>query len=253
MCMSNYRGARERAVCVFDSGIGGLGLLAACAKACPHTSFIYFADNYNVPYGGRPAEKIKSLALSAFERIAAIEPAAAVVACNTVTAVCIDELRKKYSFPVVGIQPAVKQAVAAVPGECLVLATPATVKSRSFADLCERWGQGRVRAAGCEGLAAYIESHICDYPDIDVSPLLPAASPCSVVLGCTHYAFAAKCIAGTYSVPVFDGILGTADHLRTLLEKEQNICLNNQKIEFLGGDFLKNAKIYSSLFGDYNK
>ena len=114
-------------------------------------------------------------------------------------------------------------------------------------------GQGRVRAAGCEGLAAYIESHICDYPDIDVSPLLPAASPCSVVLGCTHYAFAAKCIAEIYSVPVFDGILGTADHLRTLLEKEQNICLNNQKIEFLGGDFLKNAEIYSSLFGDYNK
>ena len=46
-------------VCVFDSGIGGLNLLHACAVRCPGADFLYFADNFNMPYGELPAEKVR--------------------------------------------------------------------------------------------------------------------------------------------------------------------------------------------------
>ena len=232
-------------VCVFDSGIGGLNLLAACVGVCPDRSFVYFADNFNVPYGNLAPERIKELAFSAFEKIAALNPAAAVVACNTVTSVCITDLRAKYSFPIIGIQPAVKQAVAEK-GECLVLATPATVGSASFRALCARSG-GNIAVHACPGLAEYIEEHVSDYPFIDVSPFLPPERPSAVVLGCTHYIFSADSIKKTYCCPIFDGILGTADHLGKILGNCHKNSFINQKIQFIGGDTAKNKAIFDLL------
>lgn len=244
MCQTIIR--RSGPVCIFDSGIGGLNLLAACARACPGVDFAYFADNYNMPYGSLPPKRVEELVLRIFEDIAALDPTAAVVACNTATAVCIEKLRKVYDFPILGIQPAIKPAVK-IPGPCLVLATPATVASASFSALVSRWGEGRAHAFGCEGLAEYIEKNIGLFPDFDLSPYLPPFAPSSVVLGCTHYVFAAKAISEAYSCATFDGILGTADHLRLLFGNCQKNCSNRQKISFIGGDFNKNRKIYQLL------
>ena len=250
MCGERERGGRP--VCVFDSGAGGLNLLYECASRLRHTSFCYFADNYNVPYGSLPAGRIRSLVSGIFEEISSLNPLAAVVACNTATAVCISRLRARYSFPIIGIQPAVKQAVK-TEGECLVLATPATLSSPSFAALCASFGKGRVRAAACPALAGYIEEHIFEYPRLDVARFLPEGRPSSVVLGCTHYVFAKNAIAEHYGCATFDGILGTADHLCTLCGKEDKNSLFNQKISFFGGDFNKNSKIYSMLSDINNK
>lgn len=95
----------------------------------------------------------------------------------------------------------------------------------------------------CPHLAAYIEGNICDYPDFDLSCLLPARHPSSVVLGCTHYVFAEEVIAKHYGCAIFDGILGIADHLRLLLGNLQNNSLYKQKISFFRGDFQKNRQI----------
>ncbi len=234
-------------MCVFDSGIGGLNLLAACVKKCPGCDFVYVADNYNMPYGSLPPERVRALVSEAFEGIAKLNPVAAVLACNTATALCISDLRARFSFPIIGIQPAIKQAVKEG-GKCLVLATPATVASQSFSALCKKYGEGRTEVVACGGLAAYIEEHIFEYPRFELSSFLPICRPSGVVLGCTHYVFASHSIAQAYSCPVFDGILGTADHLRVLLGISQKFSLRKQKIAFLGGDFVKNEKIYVSIF-----
>lgn len=249
MCNNNVD--RNGPVCIFDSGIGGLNLLAECARLCPSRDFIYFADNYNMPYGSLEPERVRELVFAIFARMAEFSPSAAVVACNTATALCISDLRKRYDFPIIGIQPAIKQAVK-VAGECLVLATPATVSSPSFIALCKKYGEGRVRAAGCPSLAAYIENNIDLFPDFDLSGLLPPFNPASVVLGCTHYVFAAKAISEAYSCATYDGILGTSDHLCLHLGNEHKISLNNQKIEFIGGDFNKNRRIFGMLTGYKN-
>ena len=244
MCCTQF----FRPVCIFDSGIGGINLLVACARMCPHTDFMYFADNFNVPYGSLPPERIRENVFAVFERIATFDPASAIVACNTATAVCIDDLRKKYTFPIVGIQPAVRQGTK-VAGKCLVLATPATANSPSFARLCRLYGQGRVEVVAPPFLASYIEDNIFSYPDIDIAAQLPACSPGSVVLGCTHYVFAEEQIKNFYSCPVFDGILGTADHLKLLLSTEPTFGFSKRKVAFFGGDFQKNEKVFRLLVG----
>jgi glutamate racemase len=233
-------------VCVFDSGIGGLNVLYECARQINNYNFCYFADNYNVPYGNLPVQEIKRLTFAIFDKINDCNPAAAVVACNTVTATCIDELRAKYTFPIVGIQPAVKPA-AKHGGKCLVLATKATLASASFNKLLTTSGICQPIICPCEELADYIEKNIMCLPENLPQGLLPDMSADCVVLGCTHYAFVKNNIAKKYCCPIFDGISGTADHLKKILGKTGHFLQNEQEIIFCGGNFRKNSKIFDKL------
>lgn len=236
----------SRPVCFFDSGIGGLTLFAQCVKKNPQFDYVYFADNANVPYGNRAPQEIYALAHAVFERISAIKPLAAVVACNTVTAVCAEQFRREYPFQIVGIQPALKPA-AARGGKCLVLATGGTLKSQSFQRLFARYGNEHTTVCECPSLADYIERHIGEYPDIDVRNMLPRVACDSVVLGCTHYTFAEDCIKKFYGCEVYDGILGTADHLGEILGIADHCPKCPPNVAFFGGDTAKNASIYNIL------
>ncbi|MCM1545641.1 MAG: glutamate racemase [Clostridiales bacterium] len=217
---------RSTSVVVFDSGIGGLNLLCACAARAPYARYYYISDSGNVPYGNRPPEEIMRLTLSALSGIEKLGPAALVVACNTVTATCIAELRRRFSFPVVGIQPAVKQA-AVRGGKCLVLATNATVKSASFLNLVKSYAPKDTEVAGCENLAAYVEENVLALPDVLPRGLLPEISADSVVLGCTHYAFIKGQIERHYGCPVYDGIEGTASRFSEILGTGDHFCRKN--------------------------
>lgn len=258
--MEKRSAGQTKSVVVFDSGIGGLNLLCACAARVPHAHYYYISDDENVPYGNRPPEEITRLTLSALGRIEELDPAALVVACNTVTANCIDDLRRRYPFPVVGIQPAVKPA-AALGGKCLVLATNATVKSQAFLKLVNRYAPKDTKAVGCERLAAYIEQNVLSLPDELPKELLPDIEADSVVLGCTHYTFVKRQIESRYNCAVFDGTEGTAAHFSEIMgitdhsvmksgdfrpptEKELKITYKCQNIE-------RYAQIMKCLFSIY--
>lgn len=236
----------EGPVCLFDSGIGGLNLLAECVKRLPHRDFVYYADNDHVPYGNLSEREIQELADAAFAQIARLNPCAAVIACNTVTALCAERLRASHPFPILGIQPAVKPAVKAG-GSCLILATEATVKSDSFRRLVATYGNGDTVAYPCKRLAEYIEENIFSLPDRLPEGLLPDFSPSAVVLGCTHYTFVKKAIENQYVCPIFDGMVGTADHLVEILGKFDPEPNRSPKITFIHGDFNKNRAIFESL------
>ncbi len=230
---------------VFDSGIGGLNLLLACQRRLPHVNFIYFADNYAVPYGNRGREDILNRVVSVFDEMEGMGVDAAVVACNTVTALCVDFLRKKYAFPIVGIQPAIKEAIK-IEGKCLVLATPNTAKSLALNELVTKYGDGRTEIIACPNLAEIIEASAPNF-DFGQNFPLPNVSASSVVLGCTHYSYIKNNIRKRYGCPIFDGMVGTADHLATILGKTDHPTQNKGKISFLRGDFCKNMKIYEYL------
>ena len=159
--MKDFSFKSKKPVCFFDSGIGGLNLLGECIKRIPNKQFVYFADNFNVPYGNYSEEKILILANKIFSEIQQYNPIAAVIACNTVTAVCIEYLRNKYSFPIIGIQPAIKPAAKNC-RRCVVLATPATAHSTGICRLVERFGRGVTDVVACDKLAAYIENNVFD-------------------------------------------------------------------------------------------
>lgn len=208
----------------FDSGVGGLTLLHEFLRRYPSEPCLYYGDNANAPYGNRPEGEIRRLAESAFERIARLRPRAAVIACNTVTAECADILRKKYSFPIVGTEPAIRPAAAASEGPILLLATRATLACARVRELIGRCGErADIRVFCPSELAGEIEKNIFSLSEFRVEEFLPRGRYAAVVLGCTHYIFLRERIARLYGCPVFDGNIGTADHLANIV----NICSKN--------------------------
>ncbi|MDE6613311.1 MAG: aspartate/glutamate racemase family protein [Clostridia bacterium] len=232
-------------VCFFDSGIGGISLLYECMRRLPRVNFTYFADNYRVPYGSLSQEEMIKAVDSKFREIEKHNPVAAVVACNTVTARCIDFLRGKYKFEIVGIQPAIKPA--AEKGSCLVLATPATAVSCAVLELIKNYGRDRTQVYACPDLAAYVENNVFNLSANHVKSLLPNVKTDAVVLGCTHYVFCKDVIADFYGCAVFDGIEGTAVRLCKILGNFDHKVPRAQKIDFSGGDTVKNRQIFNAL------
>lgn len=241
-------------VCFFDSGIGGLTILYESYKRLKDTNFIYFADNYNVPYGSLSREKMLLAVDKIFSRINDYNPSAAVIACNTVTAQCAAYLRGKYKFPIIGIQPAVKPA-ATLGGKCVVLSTPATASSLAVKELVSRYGNGRTSVVACPDLASYIERNIFDLDVNGLLSLLPKTGADSVVLGCTHYIYVKSKIAKFYGCPVFDGVDGTVNRLCNVLGKtdhfEDKIDISageeSGNVAFVGGDEVKNKRVFEFL------
>ena len=230
-------------VCFFDSGIGGLCLLYECVRRLPDIDFTYFSDNANVPYGSLPQDKLIELTDSVFDKMSGLNPIAAVIACNTVTARCIDYIRNKYPFEVIGIQPAIKPA-SAVGGKCLVLATPSTVESEPMKNLINKYGNTRTEAFACPDLAQYIENNIDDIDEEYVKSILPKTDCDSVVLGCTHYLYIKEIVKARYNCPVFDGIEGTCNNLVRKVGKNDHFAKRAQKITFSGGFEVKNRDLF---------
>lgn len=199
-----------KTVGVFDSGVGGLSVLRSLLAELPGARFVYAADSAHAPYGERTAEDVSERT----QRITAwlreqhgID--ALVLACNTATAHAIDALRLHHpDLPIVGVEPALKPAAAlSRSGHIGVIATRGTLGSARFAQLRDRLVAGsprplRFSCQPCDGLADAIERH--DLATVKalsqryVSELLrgPSASPAidTLVLGCTHYPFAAELI-----------------------------------------------------------
>lgn len=246
----------KRRVVVFDSGIGGLNVLYECVRRVPCVNYYYISDSTNVPYGNKSKEQITQLTLNALKAVDEIKPSALVVACNTVTANCIEILRCKYSFPVIGVQPAIKSALQTC-DDCLVLATAATVQSKAFAELMLKYGNAHVRAYACVKLAEYIENNVLNLPSQLPDGLLPDEKPLCVVLGCTHYSFVKQQIAAKYGCVVEDGIgavgdhfakkLGTVSHFLPPLGKIDHFGVKVSNITFLGDNRGKNSQIFKSL------
>lgn len=237
--------ANRAPVCFFDSGIGGIALMNECIKLVPGRRFVYFSDNAHVPYGSLSCEELLKTVDVLFSEIEAYKPAAAVIACNTVTASCAEFLRAKYAFPIIGIQPAVKPA-AANANRCVVLATPSTACSPSVAALVKEFGRGVTEAIACPELASYIEYNVFRLDENKVFGLLPDTTADSAVLGCTHYYYIKEIVRRKYGCKVYDGFEGTAKRLKYALGSEREGGLS---VEFARGDTMKNEAVFKMLSG----
>jgi len=191
----------ENPIGVFDSGVGGLTILRAVRQALPRENLVYVADAAHVPYGEKSAAQIRDRTIAIGGFLAQLGAKIIVVACNTATAAAIDALRQQLQIPLVGVEPAIKPAVAATrSGVVGVLATPATLASERYHSLIERFATGvRVVAQPCAGLAEHIEHGDLDGERTEkllrsfVEPLLNEHADV-IVLGCTHYPLVAHIV-----------------------------------------------------------
>lgn len=210
---------KEAYIAVFDSGVGGISVLRHLVRLMPDERFLYLGDSANAPYGTRSREEVKRLTFDAAAKLQERGIKALVVACNTATSAAINELR--YANPgliVIGIEPALKLAVDHFPGgRIAVMATPMTLREQKFAALMDRCeGNCTIHKLPAPGLVELIESGKADAPETD--SLLERlfgdlkGQLDAVVLGCTHYPFAAKALRRVLGpeVTLLDGGEGTA-------------------------------------------
>ena len=241
----------------FDSGVGGLTVLSECVKKLQGVRFAYFGDNENAPYGNLSPTQIEARVFSVFESFAPFPPRAIVLACNTVTAVCAEKLRKKYSFPVIGAEPAVFPALRALQEreEAFVFTTRATFESLRFHNLCARaqraYAHAQLRSFPCDALAGEIERQIFNLQNFNLAPFLPQGNPDAVVLGCTHYSFLKPQISAYYNCPIYDSATGICRRIESLLGlvTTENHTPFSPSVLFLGNAKSHNQKVFEHLFG----
>jgi glutamate racemase len=95
----------------FDSGVGGITVLRDALQALPNSDFSYYADTDNVPYGPKTPAQVKEYVMNAADFLIGRGVGVLVIACNTATSVAIEDLRRKYAIPIIGMEPAIKPAV----------------------------------------------------------------------------------------------------------------------------------------------
>jgi len=175
---------------VFDSGVGGLAVVKAIQKEMPGVEIVYKDDKEHVPYGTRDIEEIHQFIRPIFQKFIDEGCQTVVVACNTVTTNLIEELRKEFNIPLVGMEPMVKPAAAQTKtGVIAVCATPRTLASKRYQWLKDEYARGvKVLEPDCGDWALMIESNRLDREKIakTVENVISMGAD-QIVLGCTHY------------------------------------------------------------------
>lgn len=221
--------ATSQTIGVFDSGVGGLSVLHHIRQALPGDRLIYVADSAHVPYGDKSPHYIEQRSVRLTQFLVEQGADAVVVACNTATAAAAPALRQQFALPIIGMEPAVKPAVAATrSGVVGVLATIGTLESARFAALLERYaGNVKIVTQGCPGLVEQVESgdlhgiYTRELVERYTAPLLEKGAD-TLILGCTHYPFLAPLIreiAGE-GVTLVDTGAAVARHLQHRLLTE---------------------------------
>lgn len=215
-------------IAVFDSGVGGISVLRHLVTQLPGERLVYFGDSANAPYGTRSREEVEKLTFSVVKALLPRGLKALVVACNTATAAAIDSLRSTYpDLIIVGIEPALKLAVDHFPGGRIgVMATPMTLAEEKFSHLMARYHRdAQIYKLPAPGLVELVEAGAGNSPQAEAL-LRALLAPClgkldAVVLGCTHYPFAAQALSRVLGpeVALLDGGEGTARETRRRLEQ----------------------------------
>ncbi|WP_339439076.1 MULTISPECIES: glutamate racemase [unclassified Pseudomonas] len=222
---------------VFDSGVGGLSVLAEIQQLLPHEALLYVADCGHIPYGEKTPAFIRerSRQVAAFLRDKGAK--AFVIACNTATVAAVADLRQDYpDWPLVGMEPAVKPAAAATrSGVVGVLATTGTLHSAKFAALLDRFATDvRVITQPCPGLVELIETGDLNSPALRqllqgyIEPLLSAGCD-TIILGCTHYPFLKPLLAQMLppSIILIDTGAAVARQLKRLLSERDLLAVDD--------------------------
>ncbi|WP_104989792.1 glutamate racemase [Deinococcus sp. NW-56] len=221
---------------VFDSGVGGLSVLSELRRVMPGQDFLYLADTAHVPIGGRPDEEIRDLTDRAVTALHARGAGGVVVACNTASAFSLTHLRERFGpdFPVIGLVPAVKPAVAATrTGVVGVLATPGTLRGTLLKDVIERFAHPagvRVLTAVSAELVPLVEAGQAGGEQAravlrEVLTPLAEAGADQLVLGCTHYPFLAPSIRAEFgdTFTLVDSGAAVARHARNVLSASRRL------------------------------
>jgi glutamate racemase len=219
--------AADRAIGVFDSGIGGLTVLRALVEELPGEDFIYLGDTARLPYGTKTDEVIIRYSRENTEFLLAKGIKMLVVACNTSSAVALEAIARDTSIPVIGvIEPGARAVVkASRSGKIGVIATEATVASGAYTRTIQSLRpRAEIYTRACPLLVPLVEE---GWTDNDVAERtvwyylesLKQSGIDALLLGCTHYPLLAAMFQRVLGaeVKVVDSATATAAEVRERL------------------------------------
>jgi glutamate racemase len=219
----------QKAIGIFDSGIGGLTVLKEITAKMPRENIIYLGDTARVPYGIRSPETITRYSFENTQFLLSQEIKMLVVACNTASALSLDAVKKEYPLPVVGVlEPGARAAVAATKARRVgVIGTEATINSGAYAKEIKRLAPDiEVHSYACPLFVSLAEE---GWTDNDVATLvaekylapLRGTGIDTLVLGCTHYPLLKTVITRAVGpgIILIDSATETAKEVAVVLEK----------------------------------
>ena len=229
----------NRPIGIFDSGMGGLSVLHQAIISLPQENYLYYADTDNVPYGLKTNKQIREYVEHAVEFLVKKQVKAIIIACNTATSIDIENLRKIYSLPIVGIEPAVKPAVRInIEKRIMLIATPVTVRENKLKNLLKEVDKdNKVDLVALPGLVKFAERE--EFDTLEVENYLrkelekfDLRNYSEIVLGCTHFNYFKPILRKIFPehIRLLDGNKGTINRLVALL-RENNLLGNKEKLQ----------------------
>jgi len=217
----------NRPIGIFDSGIGGLTVLKEIINELPAEGTIYLGDTARVPYGVRSPETVTRYSFENTRFLFSKQIKMLVVACNTVSSVSLDAIRKSIDIPVVGvIEPGAKAAVAATRNKRVgVIGTSATIRSGAYTNAIKSLDPSvEVFSLPCPLFVPLVEEGWTEGPVVELTAEryladLRAKGIDTLVLGCTHYPLLKAVLSKVMGegVMLIDSAIETAREMRGIL------------------------------------
>ncbi len=228
----------DRPIGVFDSGIGGLTVAKEIMKLLPNESIIYLGDTARVPYGSRSKEVILTFAKELVNFLLEKKVKCLVIACNTISATCFEEIKKMSPVPVIGVvDPAVKKAVSVTKNKKIgVIGTNGTINSKAYENKIHSLDSViEVISVGCPLFVPLAEEGLSTHKAAksiaeDYLNHIRKSNVDTLILGCTHYPLLMETIRGAVGedVVLIDSAEPTAGALKKLLDVEGLISDNTK-------------------------
>jgi len=190
---------------VFDSGVGGLTVVKSLLEHQLFEEIVYYGDTARVPYGVKDQNTIIRYALEAVEFFKNFDIELLIVACNTVSAYALNEMKAQAPFDVIGVvEPgilAAKNALTYPDADILILGTKATVASKAYETLLQQHGFYNVTAKATGLFVPIVEEGLYEGPILESTMQYyfnAQKSPDAIILGCTHFPLIAKSISAYF-------------------------------------------------------
>jgi glutamate racemase len=249
----------NRRIGVFDSGVGGLTVVAEISKQLPNEEVVYFGDTARAPYGSRHEDTITFFSKQIVRFLQTQNVKVIVVACNTATITSLEHIKKEFGSHILGVvEPGVISALETTKSKIGIIGTQATIKSKAYEKIIRNKRQDiEIFTKACPLLVQLIEEGLIDNEIADmtckhyVEPLIKNGID-TLFLACTHFPIHKKSIlkATNEKVTIIDPAIKTIQSLKILLEKENMLRLEtNKPINelYVSGSSLNFKKIYKAI------
>ncbi len=218
----------NKAIGIFDSGVGGLTVFKEVKKVLPSESIIYFGDTARVPYGIRSKETVTRYSIENTEFLLSKGIKLLIIACNTASSLSIEEIKKRTSIPVIGvIEPGARAALRATRNKKIgIIGTEATIKSRAYPEAIKKINSSvEVFSKACPLFVPLVEE---GWTSGTVTRLvaetylkeLGEKGIDTLILGCTHYPLLKPVISEVMggNVQLIDSAVETAIAVKQVIE-----------------------------------